>query len=78
MVAKDKSEALFTYVQVMNGANRHSRRIRLQGLACEKRYRLEETGEIFYGDTLMRAGLHIHNMWGDFQSKLLYLTAVEG
>ena len=78
VVAKDKSEALFTYVQVMNGANRHSRRIRLQGLACEKRYRLEETGEIFYGDTLMRAGLHIHNMWGDFQSKLLHLTAVEG
>ena len=36
--------------------NFHSRRVRLKGLAPEKQYRIEETGEIFGGDVLMQAG----------------------
>lgn len=81
VVAKDKSEALVTFVQVLNRPNYHSRRIRLQGLAPEKRYHVkigEAESAVYYGDTLMYAGIQIPNMWGDFQSVLLYLTeAVE-
>ena len=77
VVAKDKSEALVTYVQVLGRPNYHSRRIRLSGLKPDLRYRNEETGEVLYGDTLMNAGILIPGMWGDFQSRLIHLTAVE-
>lgn len=80
VVDKNRTEALFTFVQVLNRPNYHSRRIYLRGLAPERRYRIEigEEGEslILYGDTLMRAGLQIPNMCGDFQSMLLHLTAL--
>ena len=76
VVAKDKTEALLTFVQVMNRPNYHSRRIRVPGLAPQKRYLLEPGGEIYYGDTLMHAGINIPNMWGDFQSVLLHFTEV--
>lgn len=74
VVAKDQSEALITFVQVMNRPNYHSRRIRIPGLAPEKRYRLEKSGGVYCGDTLMHAGLNIPNLWGDFQSVLIHLT----
>lgn len=44
VVAKDKSEALLTYVQVLAEPNWHSRKIRLKGLEPEAEYRLEEIG----------------------------------
>lgn len=74
VVAKDKSEALVTYVQVLNRPNYHSRNIRLTGLAPEKRYRIEGEERTYYGDTLMNAGIHIPCMWGDFQAKLLHIV----
>lgn len=73
VVAKDKTEVLITFVQVLNRPNYHSRRIRVQGLDPAKRYRIEGSDEIYYGDTLMHAGLNIPNMWGDFQSVLIHL-----
>lgn len=75
VVSKDKKEALFTFVQVLRRPNYHSRIIRLAGLNAETRYRNEETGEIYCGDTLMNAGIPVQEMWGDFQSKLIHLTA---
>ena len=74
VVAKDKSEALITYVSVLNRPNFHSRRICIPGLDAKKRYRVEGTEQVFYGDTLMNAGLIIPNLWGDFQSKLIHLV----
>lgn len=44
VVAKDKSEALMTYVQVLAEPNWHSRKLRLKGLDPEAEYRLEEVG----------------------------------
>ena len=73
VVAKDKSEALITFVQVLNRPNYHSRRIQIPGLDPKKRYRNEESGEIYYGDTLANAGINILNPWGDFQSVLIHL-----
>ena len=77
VVAKDKSEALVTYVQVLNRPNYHSRNIRLTGLAPEKCYRIEGEERTYRGDTLMNAGINIPCMWGDFQAKLLHIVEAE-
>ena len=77
VVSKDKKEALVTFVQVINRPNYHSRRIKLKGLSENVRYRIEGYDGIYYGDTLMNAGVNIKNMWGDFQSTLLHVTAEE-
>ena len=63
VAAKDKKEALVTFVQVIGRPNYHSRCIRLQGL--------DPKG----GDLLMNAGLQVENLWGDAQSKLYHLIA---
>ena len=42
VVAKDRSEALVTFVQVLGKPNQHSRRIRLKGLDPEADYAVEE------------------------------------
>lgn len=73
VVSKDKSEALVTFVQVLGRPNQHSYRIRLAGLDVQKQYYIEEIGRIYWGDTLMNAGIQIPNLWGDFQSVLLHL-----
>lgn len=73
VVAKDKSEALITFIQVLNRPNFHSRKIRLKGLDENKRYRIEGKEEIYYGSTLIHAGILIENLWGDFKGKLIHL-----
>ena len=87
VVSKDKSEALVTFVQVLNRVNFHSRKIRLKGLDPEKKYFVtfvdedEETsakngGERTYsGEILMKAGLLIPRPWGDFHGMLISLKA---
>lgn len=74
VVSKDKKEALYTFVQVLNRPNYHSRRICFQGLDSEKRYRLEGEEGIYSGELLMKAGMNIQNLWGDFRGRLLHFT----
>ncbi len=73
VVSKDKSEALVTFVQVLGRANCHSRRIYLEGLDANKKYRIEGEERTYLGSTLMYGGLQVENLWGDFQGKLIYL-----
>ncbi len=82
VVAKDKSEALVTYVQVLNRPNFHSRRIHIPGLDSEKTYVIanaQDWPEIkqteYKGDTLRYAGINIPPLWGDFKGRLMHLTA---
>ncbi len=75
VVAKDKKEALVTYIQVLARPNYHSRRIRLKGLSENLNYRIEETGQILSGSTLMNAGIQIENLQGDFKGKLIHVLA---
>lgn len=85
VVSEDQKESLVTFVQVLTRANYKSRRILLKGLAGNIRYKVcvedekEESGElpVYSGDTLMKAGILVAEMPGDFQAKLLHLTAVE-
>ncbi len=74
VVSKDQSEALVTFVQVINRPNYKSRRITLKGLDPQKNYCLEGEDTVYAGDTLMYAGILIQNPWGDFQSKLLHFV----
>ncbi len=73
VVSKDKKESLVTFIQVMNRANSHSRRLRLKGLDPSKQYQLEGSDRIYSGSTLMYSGLLIENPWGDFRGKLIHL-----
>ncbi len=76
IVSKDGSQVLVTFVQVLGRPNYHSRRIRLQGLDPDGLYRVDGSDRCYGGDVLMQAGLPIENPWGDFQSRLMYLTKV--
>ena len=74
--AKDKSEVLVTYVQVLSTPNAHSRKLYLKGFEPQAVYRLEETGETFTGEILEKYGYLIRPLWGDFRSKLLHFTKI--
>jgi alpha-galactosidase len=76
-VSKDKTEAVVTFVRVIGKPNQHSQRIQLKGLDPEKRYQIEGREEILSGAALMYAGINIEGLWGDFNGRLLHLTAVE-
>lgn len=75
--AQDESEILITYVNVTRLINVKDRFLYLQGLDPERRYRDEESGKIYSGDTLMYVGLPVDHMWGDYCSKLIHLTEVK-
>ncbi len=73
VVAKDQSEALVTYIQVLARPGFHSRRIYLKGLDPNSYYEWEETGEVYSGAAYMHAGINIVGLWGDYQGKLIHL-----
>lgn len=82
-VAKDKSEALFEFVQVFGRPNERSRRIKLKGLEADAYYYEEnEPDKKISGAALMNAGINIAKIWngdglyGDFCSKILHFIKV--
>ncbi len=72
-VAKDKSEALLSYVQVCAVANRRAEVIYLQGLDEDSEYVLDD-GRVFSGAELMHIGFVTDKIWGDAKAKLYHLT----
>ena len=74
VVAKDKSEALVTYVQVLGRPNMHSRKIRLAGLLADRDYMLDGTERVYGGDLLMNAGMLVEDMRGDYMSRLYHFV----
>ena len=74
VVSKDRKEALYTFVQVLNRPNYHSRRICFRGLDSDKYYKVEGEEGVYSGDVLMKAGYLVQNMWGDYKSRLIHLT----
>ncbi len=74
-VAKDKSEALFTFVQVLGRPNYPCRRIKLKGLDPNARYKNESDGEIHSGSALMNAGVNV-SVDGDFKSVKMHFVRV--
>ncbi len=74
VVSKDKKESMVTWIQVLGGASRHSRNLRLKGLAPDKYYRIENEDVVLRGDSLMYAGICMPVMSGDFKGKILHLV----
>ena len=75
-VSEDKTEALVTYV-VIRSSIYDLHYLRLKGLDSQKRYLVEQTGQILSGDTLMNAGLCIRGKLNDFDSRVFHLVAVD-
>ncbi|MCR5742576.1 MAG: alpha-galactosidase [Lachnospiraceae bacterium] len=73
VVAKDKSEAVVTFVRVMGIPNVHSQRIKLKGLDEKKTYRIEGEERTYSGAALMYAGINIGGLWGDFNGRLIHI-----
>ena len=72
-------------MQVLSRPNFKSRRILLKGLAEDMKYEVSFLGyekanmpetKVYSGDTLMKAGILMPNLPGDFQAVLLHLTAI--
>lgn len=74
VVSKDKKEALVTFIQVLVKPNYHSRRIYLKGLDAKKNYQIEGQEEVYAGEVLMYAGIHIESVFGDFKGRLIHLV----
>ncbi len=74
-VAKDKSEAVFTFVQVLGRPNYRNRRVKLKGLDPKAMYRNEENGELHSGSALMNAGIFME-IHGDFSSRVIHFVKV--
>lgn len=76
VAAKDRSEALVTYVQVRGIPNSRSRKIKLQGLDPASVYALEGTQETYTGEILMKGGFLVKGMWGDAASRLYHFVKI--
>lgn len=76
VVAKDKSEALLTYIQVhaKPGFIGSTRKIHFKGLCPETMYRDEESGVVASGAAWMNGGYWMDNVPGDFVGKLVHLV----
>ncbi len=62
-VSKDKSKALFTFVQLNAKAFYETIMVRLKGLDEKAIYRVESTGRTYSGSTLMYAGLRLNDLF---------------
>lgn len=76
-VTEDKSEAVVFYVEVLKTPNKHPRRLKLKGLLPDKKYLIKELDTSKFGDELMNLGIFIPEMWGDFNSKMWTLKALD-
>lgn len=73
-VSEDKREALLTYVQVNHDRDWTPSRLRLEGLDPKAKYRAEQTGIVYSGEALMKAGYLQRVLWGDFETEITYFV----
>lgn len=70
-VAKDKSEALYTYVQERGNANKRPELVKLAGFDPDFQYVLDD-GRCFFGDELMNVGFVVDKIYGDGAAKIYH------
>lgn len=75
-VSKEKDEALFTYVHILNVCNAPTPKIRFAGLNPDATYREEGSGRLWSGRLLLAYGMRMPYLHGDFQSWKLHLLRV--
>ena len=77
VVAKDKSRAVaIVEFGLCNEVGPFEDIIRLDGLDENAKYLIEETGETYFGSTLVNAGLSVPRTFGDFISFVYHFTRV--
>ncbi|PTQ57382.1 MAG: Alpha-galactosidase [Candidatus Carbobacillus altaicus] len=76
-VSPDRHEAIVFYFKILAQANEPLERLRLKGLDPVIQYEWIEGSEVFSGDSLMYAGLHVPLLQGDFVSFIWRLKKVE-
>lgn len=76
VVAKDKSEALVTYVVVRTIAGYPDPTIKLSGLSEDKIYYVDVLDRNIAGDVLMNYGLPVKHEHGDYKARLYHLKEV--
>ncbi len=75
IVSKDKKKSFVTYVQVHAKPNAKKKYLRLQGLVPDGLYQIGE--DIYLGDTLMKAGIPVPVIFGDYRSMIIELNLVD-
>lgn len=75
-VSEDKKQVLVHGMIFRTEANMLRYPVRLRGLDVAKKYRLNETGQIYTGKALMEAGILLPKAWGDYVPVELYFTQV--
>ena len=75
-VSEDKKQVLVHGMIFRTEANMLRYPVRLRSLDAAKKYRLNETGQIYTGKALMEAGILLSKAWGDYVPVELYFTQV--
>lgn len=76
-VSKDKKETIVRGVQLHNEGNAAVYLIRLEGLEAKRHYEDTETGKVYTGAALMKAGLPVLTGTGDYQPLKYHFRAVD-
>lgn len=74
-VSEDRSQAVLTYV-VTRTTIKGRYFVRLKGLIPDARYREKASGKVYYGDTLMNAGLNLGNDLPDASSAVMVFDRI--
>lgn len=62
-VSKDKNKAQLTFLELHASGFVETTTLKMKGLDPNKAYRIEETGQILHGSTLMNVGLRIGDLY---------------
>ncbi len=76
-VAKDKKKAQLTFLEINATGFIESMVLRLKGLAPEKAYKNVDTGEVFYGATLMNVGIRVGDLFHKKRANGYMVTFIE-
>jgi len=72
-IDENKAEAIYSYFQIMDKANKANARLKFTGLNPNKMYKLDD-GRVFGGDELMYRGIFLDpDLKGDYQSVQIHL-----
>lgn len=76
-VAKDKSEALLEYVQILKEPSVFLHRVKLKGLEKGCYYKHTQSGKVYSAELLMNSGFDIPSLWGDFRSYIAHFEKLD-
>ncbi|MEH7547314.1 alpha-galactosidase [Neobacillus vireti] len=76
-VGRGQRQAVVFYYKTLATPNPPFLRMKLRGLIPQLRYKINDDGQVFYGDELMKMGLNLPLIKTDFFSEIYHLKAVD-